>query len=141
MSIDVERQSLIIILLLGFFFIFEIQEKPYVNDQLNNVADRSQFILIFSLFMKLFSFSIENEILETLFTFLIFIFNVLFFCDIIFKMLKYQYGDFFWFFKIIFVVISTGGIFVKSLRKFQKITPKKSKKSINQPIKFKCGNN
>ena len=93
MSIDVERQSLIIILLLGFFFIFEIQEKPYVNDQLNNVADRSQFILIFSLFMKLFSFSIENEILETLFTFLIFIFNVLFFCDIIFKMLKYQYGE------------------------------------------------
>ena len=94
LSIDVERHCLLMILLLSVFFIFEIQEKRLLNEKFNNLANQSQILLISSLFMKLFSFSVSNEIVEISFTYIILILNSLFCCEIFFKMTRFQYGNF-----------------------------------------------
>lgn len=94
LSIDVERHCLMIILVLSVFFIVEIQEKRMANEKLNDLADRSQILLISAIFMKLFSFLVSNEIVENSFTFIFFSLNIVFFCEIVFKIIEYQYGNF-----------------------------------------------
>ena len=64
LSLNLERQVLIILLVLTVFQIFELIHRPYHNQGLNKYAASSMQIIIFSYFIKLLSYSFGDSFFD-----------------------------------------------------------------------------
>lgn len=76
LAIDIQRQSLILILFLGFCQYYEMIMEPYIINHINKLASVSNIILIWTICLKLFSWAINEEFFELLVSFAILIGNV-----------------------------------------------------------------
>ena len=88
LSVNLGQQSLIIILMLSLFQVFEIFTKPYINNEHNKFAQTSMLILIFSYFLKLFSYSLNEDAFDTITTILLIIINCAFYTGTVFKIIS-----------------------------------------------------
>lgn len=89
-KIDLNRQCLLLMLVLGIFFYFTITRKPYALNQLNDVDSAAQLLLICCIFLKTFETSMKEPLLEVLTSFLIVIFNAGFLVWVIISIIKTQ---------------------------------------------------
>lgn len=71
LAIDIQRQSLILILFLGFCQYYEMVMEPYVLNHINRIASVSNIILISTICLKIFSWAINDEFFELLISFAI----------------------------------------------------------------------
>ena len=88
LSVNLERQALIIIIILCGFQIFERNKKPYKCEEFNKYALDSMLILIMTYFLKLFSHSINNSLFEIITSFLILILNGIFLFETVIRFIK-----------------------------------------------------
>lgn len=75
LAIDIQRQSLILIIFLVFCQYYETIKEPYVIDNMNRLASVSNIILILCIWLKIFSWAINDDLFEILVSFVILIEN------------------------------------------------------------------
>lgn len=79
LNIEIERQSLVMLLVLSLFLFYEIKRKPYFLKKLNMLSLLSHSILILTIWLKLFAFSMKIYELDIFANSFILILCILFF--------------------------------------------------------------
>lgn len=88
LGIDLRRQCLLIIFLLSFFLFLEIKRTPYFTERLNNLSKFSQAVLIYTLWVCLFTREINLEEFEHFKSISIIVSSILFFISVIITMIS-----------------------------------------------------
>lgn len=88
LSLNVERQGLIIVIVLAAFLKLEVDKNPYIHHEMNSLAHFSMAILLLSFVLKLFSYSISDNVLDGLVSILIIVVNSCFFAVVLWRFVK-----------------------------------------------------
>ena len=88
LSIEVERQVLIILIFLAYNSYFEIKTKPFLETKINDLSIYSNMIIISSYLLKLWSFSVGIEKFEIITSIILISVNSCFFIILIWEFFK-----------------------------------------------------
>jgi len=94
---EIEPKSLVLVLIMGAFFYYEIKAKPYDDKRLNRASSYSIIVILASFCVKLFTFSLKNEIWDKISDILILSLNVMFLGEVILKMIFAKRKDIYYF--------------------------------------------
>lgn len=126
LKIDLERQCLVLILILYSFLNLQIKKKPYKESKLNALDKFSQISLIVTLVLSLLSFSLDIEEFQIMINIFILGLNLFFIGWIIFYIFILNYG------RIKHIIIGLSQVKSKeSLKKFFSSKKKVPKARIN----------